>query len=126
MNNYQDSIIRDISRLVKIPSVYQESDSYLFGEAIDHCLDEALSIMKDLGYSTFKAEDGAYGYAEIGEGETFAVLAHLDVVNARVEDGWEHDPFDPIIKDGYLCGRGVQDDKGPLMICAYALKALLD
>ncbi|MEG0744448.1 MAG: Sapep family Mn(2+)-dependent dipeptidase [Erysipelotrichaceae bacterium] len=126
MNKYQDSIISDISRLVKIPSVYQESDSYLFGEAIDHCLDEALSIMKELGYSTFKAEDGAYGYAEIGEGETFAVLAHLDVVNARVEDGWEHDPFDPMIKDGYLCGRGVQDDKGPLMICAYALKALLD
>lgn len=126
MEKYRDEMIEKISELMKIPSVYQESDTYLFGEPIDKCLDKALEIMDELGFRTFKAEDGAYGYAEIGEGEMLGVLGHLDVVNAREEDGWNHDPFDPIVKDGYLCGRGSQDDKGAMMSAVYGLKALLD
>ena len=126
MEKYTDAIIADLSELVKIPSVYAESDKYLFGEDIDKCLDKALELMANLGFKTFKAEDGAYGYAEIGEGEMLAVLGHLDVVNARKEDGWNTDPFELVNIDGVLHGRGVQDDKGPIVITAYALKALLD
>ena len=126
MEKYRDEMIEKISELMRIPSVYQESEKYLFGEPIDKCLDKALEIMKGLGFRTFKAEDGAYGYAEIGEGEMIGVLGHLDVVNARKEDGWDNDPFDPIVKDGQLCGRGSQDDKGAMMSAVYGLKSLLD
>lgn len=126
MEKYTDAMIADLCELVKIPSVYEESDKYLFGESIDKCLDKALELMANLGFKTFKAEDGAYGYAEIGEGEMLAVLGHLDVVNARKEDGWNTDPFEPQVIDGVLYGRGVQDDKGPIVITAYALKSLLD
>lgn len=126
MEKYRNEMVEKISDLIKIPSVYQESDTYKFGEPIDKCLDKALEIMKDLGFRTFKAEDGAYGYAEIGEGEMIGVLGHLDVVNAREEDGWDQDPFTPIVKDGFLCGRGSQDDKGAMMAAVYGLKALLD
>ena len=126
MEKYTDAIVADLCELIKIPSVYADSDKYLFGENIDKCLDQALKMMENLGFKTFKAEDGAYGYAEIGEGEMLAVLGHLDVVNARKEDGWDTDPFDPQVIDGVLYGRGVQDDKGPIVISAYALKALLD
>ena len=126
MEKYREQIINDICELIKIPSVYEESKEFLFGKAIDDCLNKALAMMDKLGFRTFKAENGAYGYAEIGEGELFGVLGHLDVVNARKEDGWEHDPFEPIVKDGYICGRGAQDDKGPVVIAAYAIKALMD
>jgi len=126
MEKYRDLIVRDIKELVKIPSVYKESNEYLFGKDVDDCLNKALEIMKDLGFKTFRAEDGAYGYAEIGEGEMMGILGHLDVVPARFEDGWEHEPFEPIEKDGCICGRGTQDDKGPMIVTAYALKALLD
>lgn len=126
MEKYADAIVSDLCELVKIPSVYEESDKYLFGEPIDRCLDKALELMAGLGFRTFKAEDGAYGYAEIGEGEMLAVLGHLDVVNARKEDGWDTDPFEPQLLDGVLHGRGVQDDKGPIVATAYALKSLLD
>lgn len=127
MEKYKDLILKDIEELVKIPSVYEESKEYLFGKNIDDCLNKALEIMKNLGFKTFKATDGAYGYAEIGdEGEMMGVLGHLDVVPARVEDGWENDPFTPVLKDGFLYGRGTQDDKGPIIAAAYALKSLLD
>lgn len=39
-----------------------------------------------------------------------AFLAHMDVVDALPEN-WETDPFVPQIKDGYLYGRGTQDNK---------------
>ena len=39
---------------------------------------------------------------------------------------WDTDPFDPVIKDGVIFGRGTQDDKGPTIAALFALKALLD
>lgn len=126
MNNYRAEMIAAISRLVEIPSVFSESTEYPFGPAVDHCLDVTLSMMAGLGFRTFKAPDGMYGYAETGEGELFGVLCHLDVVQARQEDGWDHDPFRPVVQGDWLCGRGTQDDKGPSVAAIYALKSLLD
>lgn len=126
MNTYRAEMIAAISRLVAIPSVFAESTDYPFGPAVDHCLDVTLSLMEGLGFHTFKAPDGMYGYAEVGEGELFGVLCHLDVVQARQKDGWDHDPFCPVVQGDWLCGRGTQDDKGPSMAAVYALKSLLD
>jgi acetylornithine deacetylase/succinyl-diaminopimelate desuccinylase-like protein len=39
-----------------------------------------------------------------------AFLAHMDVVDA-IPANWETDPFTPVVKDGYLYGRGSQDNK---------------
>ena len=126
MNNYRAEMIAAISRLVEIPSVFSESTESPFGPAVDHCLDVTLAMMAGLGFRTFKAPDGMYGYAETGEGELFGVLCHLDVVQARQEDGWDHDPFRPVVQGDWLCGRGTQDDKGPSVAAIYALKSLLD
>ena len=63
----------------------------------------------------------------MGEGEDlFAILCHMDVVPAADQKGWNTDPFDPVIKDGIIYGRGSQDDKGPSMAALYAVKALMD
>lgn len=126
MKEYKEKIVKDICNLISCPSVYEKSDKFLFGENIDKCLDKALQMMQDLGFKTFKAQDGAYGYAELGEGELFAVLGHLDVVNARAEDGWNSPPFVPTIKDDIIYGRGAQDDKGPMVTAVYALVSLLE
>lgn len=126
MNQYRDEMITAVSRLVAIPSVFAESSRYPFGPEVDRCLDTALAMMAELGFRTFKAPDGMYGYAETGEGELFGVLCHLDVVQARREDGWDHDPFCPVVQGDWLCGRGTQDDKGPSIAAVYALKSLLD
>lgn len=126
MNKYRNEMIEAISHLLAILSVIAESSEYPFGPEVDRCLDTALSMMAELGFRTFKAPNGMYGYAEIGEGELFGVLCHLDVVQARQEDGWDHDPFQPVVQGDWLCGRGTQDDKGPSVAAVYALKSLLD
>ncbi len=44
------------------------------------------------------------------KGRPVAFLAHMDVVDA-VASNWATDPYTPLEKDGYLYGRGAQDNK---------------
>lgn len=56
---------------------------------------------------------------------TILVYGHYDVQPAVLEDGWDTDPFTPIVKNGVLYGRGATDDKGQVMIQMKAVEALL-
>ncbi|KAG1743250.1 glutathione degradosome [Suillus paluster] len=49
---------------------------------------------------------------------------HYDVISAPPE-GWGTDPFTVSGRNGYLYGRGVTDDKGPIMAVACAAAELL-
>jgi len=50
---------------------------------------------------------------------------HYDVIPAENEHGkWKHDPFALTGEDGYLYGRGVSDNKGPIMAAIYAAHEL--
>lgn len=120
--------IKDLDRLISIPSYYTEDNSgYPFGEPIQKALEEMLKICKELGFKTYIDPEGYYGYAEMGEGEKLlGVLGHLDVVPPGDLGKWNNDPFKPIIKDRKYYGRGSQDDKGPTLAAIYALKTLLD
>lgn len=62
-----------------------------------------------------------------GAGEAPSVLlnAHLDVVHEGDPAEWEYPPFDGVIADGQLHGRGAMDIKGPLAIQVYAAASLL-
>ncbi|KXG74840.1 putative dipeptidase [Thermotalea metallivorans] len=124
----QPQLIQGIQELIRIPSVIAEpSEQYPFGEAIDRVLRKTLEICEGLGFRTYYDPEGYYGYAEIGQGkELVGVLGHLDVVPAGSLDDWENNPFEPVIKDGKLYGRGTQDDKGPTLAAVYAAKALMD
>ena len=49
---------------------------------------------------------------------------HYDVISAPPE-GWISDPFSLSGRNGYLYGRGVTDNKGPIMAVACAAAELL-
>ena len=51
------------------------------------------------------------------------LMAHLDVVGVD-KSKWSVDPFGGIVKDGEIYGRGVLDDKGPLVANLAAFIAL--
>ena len=57
-------------------------------------------------------------------GKIMAIIGHLDVVPAG--SGWSHEPYGGEIADGKMYGRGTLDDKGPVISCLYAMKALKD
>ena len=55
---------------------------------------------------------------------TFWILTHMDVVPPGEAASWDHDPFDPRIEDGYLSGRGVEDNGQSLVASIFAAKAV--
>ncbi|MET3558366.1 putative dipeptidase [Streptococcus rupicaprae] len=124
----EQECVAAIQELVTFPSVLNEGENGTpFGQAIQDVLEHTLRLTEGLGFQTYLDPEGYYGYAEIGQGEeTLAVLCHLDVVPAGDLTKWETPPFEGVIRDGRLYGRGTQDDKGPSMMALYAVKALLD
>ncbi|MBQ6293405.1 MAG: Sapep family Mn(2+)-dependent dipeptidase [Lachnospiraceae bacterium] len=119
-------IRRDIARLVAVNSVEDMAAATAdapFGPGPKKALDEGLAIAEELGLGTRNCEN-RIGYAYIGgEGDKYlATITHLDIVGAG--DGWLADPFVMREREGYILGRGVMDDKGPSVICLYALKYL--
>jgi acetylornithine deacetylase len=58
-----------------------------------------------------------------GNGHSLILNAHMDTVGVN---GMVIDPFNPVIKDGRLYGRGAQDMKGSLAAMIAAVKALVD
>ena len=59
-----------------------------------------------------------------GGGASAMLSAHLDMVAAGDADEWEYPPFDGVIADGYLHGRGAMDIKGPLALQVHVAAAL--
>jgi acetylornithine deacetylase/succinyl-diaminopimelate desuccinylase-like protein len=56
---------------------------------------------------------------------TILVYGHYDVQPVDPVNLWHSPPFEPVIKDGFLYGRGTSDDKGQLMTHVFALEALM-
>ncbi|MFK5880711.1 MAG: succinyl-diaminopimelate desuccinylase [Sulfurospirillum sp.] len=54
-------------------------------------------------------------YKKFGDGEHLCFAGHVDVVPQG--DGWNSEPFDPFLKDGYIYARGAQDMKSG--VCAF-------
>lgn len=56
---------------------------------------------------------------------TLLIYGHHDVQPASKEDGWLHGPFDAVIDDERMWGRGTTDDKGQLFAHVIAAEAWL-
>lgn len=63
---------------------------------------------------SFKNNNTNNLWAYRGYGKTLSFAGHTDVVPIGNINSWIHDPFKPIIKNGFLFGRGSADMKGSL------------
>jgi len=59
-------------------------------------------------------------------GPTLVLNGHVDVVPPGDLSLWTHSPFEGVVEDGRIYGRGALDMKGPLMAGLFALKAIRD
>ena len=125
---YQKELLKSLSEFVAIDSVYDEStkdEENPFGKGVTNALNYITELAKKDGFEVTNYDNMV---VEIlcGEGDkNLTILAHADVVPAGVT-GWENDPFKVTEKKDVLYGRGVADDKGPLLATYYAMKALRD
>jgi succinyl-diaminopimelate desuccinylase len=88
-------------------------------------------IADRLGARGFKVEHLRFGevdnlWATHGHGGPLLVfLGHTDVVPSGPVEGWQSDPFTPVVRDGRLYGRGAADMKGGVAAMVVALEAFV-
>lgn len=80
----------------------------------------------------FKCESMPFGdvtnlWATRGDsGPVLCLAGHTDVVPPGPEEDWQSDPFEPVVRDGMIYGRGSADMKSGLAAMIVALENFLD
>lgn len=85
--------------------------------------DRVLDEFRALGFDDAWSDEVGNVFGRIrgrGEGPTVMLCSHLDVVDVGDAEDWEYPPFEGVVADGFLHGRGAMDIKGPLALQTYA------
>src|ERR1700733_7840215 len=89
--------------------------------------------LENLGFTCHRLSSNERGgpaianlYARLGDkAPNFAFAGHTDVVPAGDAAAWEGEPFDGLVKDGKLHGRGAADMKGAIAAMVAGISAFL-
>lgn len=123
---HKEQLIDDVMKLVRIDSQRtQETPGKPYGEGPAEVLEAAKELMDSYGFATRNYENRVVTGDFNEKEKQLDILAHLDVVPVT-KDWTVTDPFQPVIRDGKIYGRGTADDKGPAMAALYAMKAVKD
>ena len=120
--------IADLERLVRIPSIghpgYDPAHVRESAEA-------TASILRSAGVDDARLLELDGGHpAVVGQiagpagAPTVLLYAHHDVQPEGPGDEWQSPPFEPVVREGRLYGRGAADDKSGIVVHAGALRAL--
>jgi acetylornithine deacetylase/succinyl-diaminopimelate desuccinylase-like protein len=121
--------IAALERLVRLPSRgyadYDPAEVRASAEATrdvlrDAGVDDARLLELEGGHPAI------FGHVPGPDGApTILLYAHHDVQPEGPVDQWDSPPFEPVLKDGRLYGRGAADDKSGIVVHAAAIHALL-
>lgn len=122
---HMEELTADLTALMQINSVRTGAlPGAPFGLGAKKALEAASALAEKKGFAVTNF-DNYCRTADLNPGTEpcFDMLGHVDVVPAG--DGWTvTDPFEPLLKDGILYGRGVADDKGGVVAALYAMQAV--
>lgn len=124
---HEEKIVSDVKRLVSIASVAElESRVHPYGQKCREVMEEYCRIAEEHGYRITSYDDRVVraDTTDVGSRPDIGIWNHLDVVPAGHD--WKFQPYEPVLKEGYLIGRGVKDNKGPAVAAIYAIQCLKD
>ncbi|MGI5892166.1 MAG: dipeptidase PepV [Bacillota bacterium] len=123
LDQYYIDMQEDLSHLLTYDTTKDTpKDQAPFGQGIADALKFVLSKAKEWGFISQNL-NGYVGLIDFGQGEKqMGVLSHIDTV--PVGDGWTVDPFGGQIINNKIYGRGAIDNKGPMIACLYASRAI--
>ncbi|ERK15523.1 N-succinyl-L,L-diaminopimelate desuccinylase [Serratia fonticola AU-P3(3)] len=100
-------VIELAQQLIKRPSLSPHDEG---------CQELMIARLKAIGFTVepMNFGDTHNFWAWRGQGSTLAFAGHTDVVPTGDEKNWDNPPFEPVIRDGMLFGRGAADMKGSL------------
>lgn len=128
LNEQRDQHIEELMQFLRIPSISavaeHQPDMIRCAEWTAQSLKQAglenIEIMATGGHPVVYAD-----WLHAPGKPTVLVYGHYDVQPAEPLELWNTPPFEPVIQDGKLFGRGSTDDKGQLLLYAKAIEAFL-
>ncbi|MBQ9896873.1 MAG: M20 family metallo-hydrolase [Synergistaceae bacterium] len=130
----RDDMVKTLTRICKIPAVSPHNG----GTGEQAKAQELEKIVNELGLGQVKWEYVDDAKSQTGNRPSLfveragkskrrlCILSHMDIVPEGDLGAWTHDPYDPIVRDGRLYGRGVSDNGMCLVASLFALKALMN
>ena len=124
----QTRFLEELFSILRIQSVSAKSehkaDMYLCAEAIADLLIEAgadeAGVCETLGHPV------VFGRKIIDpKARTVLIYGHYDVQPVEPLEKWNSDPFEPVVHDGAIWGRGANDDMGQLFMHIKAFEYLV-
>ncbi|MEU9097001.1 dipeptidase [Streptomyces sp. NPDC048361] len=129
IEQHRAAFLDDLAQWLRIPSVSAQPDH---AADVRRSAEWLAAKLRETGFPAVEILDtpGAPAvYAEWPSGDagapTVLVYGHHDVQPAAREDGWDTDPFEPVITDGRMYGRGAADDKGQVFFHTLGVRAHL-
>ena len=116
--------IERLKTLVRQPSVSAQR------VGVRECGEMTVEMLRDAGFDAELVPTADPDYPGIiaelkgASDKTLLFYNHYDVQPPDPLDEWETPPFEPTERDGYLYGRGVSDDKGPILARLAAVRAV--
>ena len=109
----------ELFSLLRIPSISAKADHK---EDMRRCAERLAVLLMEAGadFAEVSPSDGnpvVYGEKIVDPAlKTVLVYGHYDVQPPEPLEKWRTDPFEPVIHDGAIWGRGANDDKGQLFM----------
>jgi acetylornithine deacetylase/succinyl-diaminopimelate desuccinylase-like protein len=129
IRQHREAFLDDLVEWLRIPSVSGRPEHT---EDVQRSADWLAAQLSATGFPIAEIWDtpGAPAvFAEWPSGDpdapTVLVYGHHDVQPAAAGDGWDSDPFDPVLRDGRLYARGAADDKGQVHFHTLGVRAHL-
>jgi acetylornithine deacetylase/succinyl-diaminopimelate desuccinylase-like protein len=126
-DRHADEFLNELKAWIAIPSLSADPQHR---DDIRHCCERVVESMRRVGLRSELLEtDGyplAYGEWLDAPGKpTILIYGHYDVQPVDPVELWDSPPFEGVVRDGKIFGRGAVDDKGQVVMHLAALEAHL-
>ncbi|MGB9676607.1 MAG: M20 family metallo-hydrolase [Candidatus Bathyarchaeales archaeon] len=134
IDKIKNEMVQTLMELVRVPAIAPENG----GEGETRKAEKLLKILEGVGFDKIERYDAAddrvpskkrpnivaYCYGENAD-ETLWIITHMDIVPPGEESLWTiTKPFEPLIKDGKVYGRGSEDNGQSMVASIFAVKVL--
>lgn len=123
-----ERFLEELFSLLRIPSISAQpahkEDMYLCAQALADLLTKA--GVDEAGVCSTSGHPVVFAQKIVDpKAKTVLVYGHYDVQPPEPLEKWNSDPFEPVVHDGAIWGRGANDDKGQLFMHIKAFEFLL-
>ena len=127
IESHKDQFLSELFDVLRIPSISAQSEHK---PDMQRCAEHLAKALVKAGADRAEVMPTAGNpvvYAEKiidPKAKTVLVYGHYDVMPVDPREEWRTEPFEPVVKEGRIWGRGADDDKGQLFMHVAAFEAM--